>query len=189
MVNNKLFYQEFQQNYNSCVLAAFAVSMNYFNKNITPQKLFKSFCLFYDESLSVHENQISEYDLFWEIKYVDTFNNKLAEFKISGNRLMKEYFENSNQNIIVECRKLFSTDYLEISTYKSLPEKLKNEETILVASYKKPSGDYHSISIGFDGQIEKYFYVDTNMPGYILLIEDVNQCFKSLGDGLLVTRL
>lgn len=187
MVNQNLFYTGFKQTYNSCVIASFAVSSHYYNPRVTPQEFLKSFCIFYDEGLAQFKEDICAENLFWEKQYEFVFAKKLHELSISGNALMKKYFEESSQKLFERCRKIFTVDYVEVKDDNSLQQKLKDKESILVASFKQPNGGYHSISIGFDIKKQDYFYIDTNFPDQINPFH--KEYFSVLGDGLYLNRI
>ena len=185
MINSNSIYTSFRQTYNSCVLAAFSISCHAFNRRVTPQKFFKLFCLHFDDKLLSLANEISEENLFWEKQYVLIFNTRLAEYQISGNTLIKHFFDESQENLIKECRSLFSVDYVE-QAYLSA-QKLIIDEAVLSASYQLATGSYHSIAIGFDSTNNCYCFVDTNTPD---AIQGYNsEHFKVLGDGLYLKKI
>jgi hypothetical protein len=187
MINSDSLYTSFRQTHDSCVLAAFAVSSHAFNRKVTPQKLFKLFCLHFDDKLLQLENVICEENPLWEKEYVSIFNKKLNEYHISGNKLIKNYFDKSKQELIEECRKIFTVQLVEVKKDEGLPQKLKENEAILAASYQLNTGNYHSISIGVDSTTSYCFFVDTNTPNAIQPFHPNN--FKILGDGLYLVKI
>ena len=171
---------DFKQNGNSCVMAAYAVALNYFTA-IEPSKSFDGYCDHYHLSNS---ERSAEQTFGYNME--NGFHNSEGFYK--GCLLVKNLHENSNYEPFITARRFFSAKFFDETELclKELEDALEQTESLYMVGQRFHEGDgTHVITIGRSPEI--FVLKDTNHDGlqhYQNLAE-----IPALKDGLLFNAI
>lgn len=193
MVNSSNLHSQFRQSFNSCVLASYAITSNYYT-NIHIAEFFVAYCKHFDcPKIAVLEKiQLIQKGIVVtegnddEFRYELDFHKRYRKGILNGLQIIEDLHNHSNESAFAHSRNQFEVQYIanvKTQLYE-VEKKLMNEDSLLVLAFPGDQGGRHIAVFGYDQN--GWYTVETrpsNGPGIKYISSICSFCEP--GDGLL----